>query len=594
MKNKLITIMLVFCLTISYFLAIPQSKADLGDYVIENFESYDEGDTSGSNQYVSWERVQGDDGKIDYHDYYKLGVQSLLFDGTFEGTTSEIVWINLTEDYEYIGKIAINVFIDELYKGGGAPHSYLNYECYTGNGTLVLKYGFKLDASTNKFTAYYWDNSENYNYHDLETYSQDYEKNYWFNVSHIEGNIMNYTVFNYHNNGFEWGQNDSCYTVADWESIKSIRIEMNDENGDTNSGIQCNVDEITISFQGYGYEGNPSVSGVSMEINGNENIDEICYGTTAGFKFTVTGDVGSSACVYVTDPNGNNVFSGCTFNPTTSTGTLSFYKIMNILGEYTVKVVDSYSPLITIVSDSFTVVDCGGMNFTSIYGDFYAEFYQDGSLCYYTTGDNPEICYYFNDIENYTTYNNRYYLDIYRISGLSETLVYSSLVLNNTFDWKHSISSVVLSDAFVYVIRAYNTTDGGFGTYDRNTIIYTSTILEPCMAGDSDGDGVPDAVDIVNDYNFSGLPQLDPFLGAIVGLIVTLMLTLMPIILVAAIESQTKLNINVPPALYALTGSMGVVVSVVFGWFPQWVIFFIVAVGIIMVMLIYYQENKGG
>ena len=90
------------------------------------------------------------------------------------------------------------------------------------------------------------------------------------------------------------------------------------------------------------------------------------------------------------------------------------------------------------------------------------------------------------------------------------------------------------------------------------------------------------------------LPELDSFIGAIVGLILTIVMTMVPLILSAAINTQTKITVNIPPVVYAITGAMGVVVSTVFGWFPSWVIFFIVAVGIIILMVMYYQNSGGG
>jgi len=89
--------------------------------------------------------------------------------------------------------------------------------------------------------------------------------------------------------------------------------------------------------------------------------------------------------------------------------------------------------------------------------------------------------------------------------------------------------------------------------------------------------------------DFDLFPEVSNTLGMIIGLIVTVFMTLSPFILAGSIGG----NIQVPPVLYAVMGSLGVIVSTSFGWFPSYVLFFIIAVGIIVLALMYVMKMKG-
>jgi len=86
------------------------------------------------------------------------------------------------------------------------------------------------------------------------------------------------------------------------------------------------------------------------------------------------------------------------------------------------------------------------------------------------------------------------------------------------------------------------------------------------------------------------LPPIDGVLGAIVGLIITLFCTLSPFILLKGLKAKQN-----PPAItYAISGGTGIVVSVILGFFPFFVLPFILIAGIIILLMQYVVNNKGG
>lgn len=92
---------------------------------------------------------------------------------------------------------------------------------------------------------------------------------------------------------------------------------------------------------------------------------------------------------------------------------------------------------------------------------------------------------------------------------------------------------------------------------------------------------------IINDGTI--LPPLDPVLGAIAGLIITMFCIISPMIILKGLKASQ----NLPAVTYALTGSLGIIISVLLGMFPFWVLPFILIVGIIILLMQYVINNRG-
>jgi hypothetical protein len=84
------------------------------------------------------------------------------------------------------------------------------------------------------------------------------------------------------------------------------------------------------------------------------------------------------------------------------------------------------------------------------------------------------------------------------------------------------------------------------------------------------------------------LPKLDIVLGAIVGLIVTMFCLLSPLLIAKGLRVKS----GIPPEAYSMSGGVGIVVCVLLGWFPIWVLVFILIIAIIMIAIKWIQAHK--
>jgi len=217
------------------------------------------------------------------------------------------------------------------------------------------------------------------------------------------------------------------------------------------------------------------------------------------------------------------------------------------------------------------------------YEDSYAEngtmgwfeFYEWFTDCYHRVGNNPYIIY--NMSGNGSGESKIYRFDIVKVGDTGD-FVYTGLI-TVTADYKtayYRIPDYEFTEKGQYFIEVFNTSDYGLTYGDR---VYTSRNIYVCES--LDGIGVTDDPSL--------FPEVSNTLGMIIGLIVTVFMTLSPFILAGSISG----TIQVPPVLYAVMGALGVIISTSFGWFPSYVLFFIIAVGIIVLALMYVMKMKG-
>ena len=82
-------------------------------------------------------------------------------------------------------------------------------------------------------------------------------------------------------------------------------------------------------------------------------------------------------------------------------------------------------------------------------------------------------------------------------------------------------------------------------------------------------------------------PDISIEFGAIIGTIITVVFLFMPML----ISLSFGKTFNLPPIIYILSGGIGIVFSVIMGFFPIWVPFFFVAIGVIITALLYFQSK---
>lgn len=91
--------------------------------------------------------------------------------------------------------------------------------------------------------------------------------------------------------------------------------------------------------------------------------------------------------------------------------------------------------------------------------------------------------------------------------------------------------------------------------------------------------------DYLQDVPF--LPSLDPWLGGLAGLVITLVCLFLPVTL-----TRDK-NIKIPYPVYAMSGGVGISISIIFGFFELWIPFFIIIIGIIVSVVFHFSKKEG-
>lgn len=84
------------------------------------------------------------------------------------------------------------------------------------------------------------------------------------------------------------------------------------------------------------------------------------------------------------------------------------------------------------------------------------------------------------------------------------------------------------------------------------------------------------------------LPAIAQPLGSIVGLIITIFCLLTPFIIGASIHLRTSIH----PVVYTFTGGLGMAISTILGFFPVWIPLFVVACGIIVLVIFYINGSS--
>lgn len=224
--------------------------------------------------------------------------------------------------------------------------------------------------------------------------------------------------------------------------------------------------------------------------------------------------------------------------------------------------------------------------FDDIFGDGdegkgYIEWLGWNTECYYRMNlrETPSIVFNLSGLGTGNG-STSYYYNIYRVTPTEpHEIVYNDFIEVLNKDYYRDIW--VLNDfefpsSGRYYITVWNTT--GAGAIELDTKIHTSLTITVCPAYSGGGDG-----DVTGIF-----PYLGPLLGAIVGLIFTTFMILVPFIL----QGMFQLD-RVHPVVYMLTGSIGLSISTIFGWFPAWLPFFIIAIGIIIIVFTYlYQKSQ--
>lgn len=199
--------------------------------------------------------------------------------------------------------------------------------------------------------------------------------------------------------------------------------------------------------------------------------------------------------------------------------------------------------------------------YNDTFGDFFIEFYDYDETCEYRVGDYPIIVYQFtNKFFNETP---GYIYRIYDGDGhfyKQDTILFNG---NETHGVINPTSGWTFPSEKSYHIRLFNIDSSG----EPLLTVNVSTSIDVCAK---------DSTITPTDELF---PPLGVALGGIIGLIVCGFLTLSPLIILHGLKSHQ----TIPPVTYALMCSLGIVVSVLLGFFPFWVVPFICIVALVFI-----------
>lgn len=222
------------------------------------------------------------------------------------------------------------------------------------------------------------------------------------------------------------------------------------------------------------------------------------------------------------------------------------------------------------------------------------------------SSDNEYKIYWFLLSDNNRT-SSLEYMHIHSIITLSDTWLkvkYNSLLdtagsdFPQVFSWSHNLIGfdvqLYLSGSSIHVCS--NVLQGDYslimtesGNYIAELRLITSdgyVVLDSASfritTDDRDG--------ISSDGGGMGVfSEIDQPLGSIIGMIISVFTLTMPF----ALAKGLKMHQNIHPVIYALSGSMGIAISVILGLFPKWVPFFLISVGLIIITIVYFTKSKG-
>ena len=216
-------------------------------------------------------------------------------------------------------------------------------------------------------------------------------------------------------------------------------------------------------------------------------------------------------------------------------------------------------------------------------GTGYMEFYRFDESCAYTVGTVPKIIY---NLTGFGTGNGTktviYFIKRTDQSDQDDDIVFYGF-LDVKDDYRRGILDIndidyTFDEKGEYYIICQNTSDEG--TVGQE-FIHRSNNIYVCSGGTDAGDG-----------GGGILPDLGETFGAIMGIIVLAFFILLPLALSTHFSGAGH-TVHVPSIVYVLMGGIGVLINVTLGLFQMWVVYFIIAIGIISLGILYLMGQRG-
>lgn len=571
-KNMKKGLSLFYILFIGFLLInipfINSVKADLGDLMLADWDDVANGTQDGTSILIDFEQ------ETSYTTEYWTVTNSWCWSSSnsffIEQDNNPVRypsgWWNFTDDFDYINGFD---FYAKMNQASGNFHFY-----FKKSGVTVLHFNISTGEDINVYES---DGSWNDVSASIEA-QEDHiafikvrcneTNNLWFRLYNITGVLKS---------------SKSCTSsiADDWDTFDQIYIDC------TSTGVDAQlwIDDFSINTN----EQQIAETDITAVDVGN-GCNDVMQGTVKEYRFNVYGETGGGI-VNIHDSNDDLFFS-----KVITIGQVAFnvyYPETRPTGTYTLTIT-SFLYLITSGSSgfqdncTFEVYSVANTTaYTDEYGDFFIEWYTgeyiDPIDCYWNETSTPAIIYKLND--TFDTEDIGYYtMDIVRNPLHQNTLEYSMKIRESQWDSVKidNLSSYHFAYAGQYQIVLYNMTNAGDGSADaRNEVIYQSLPIEVCY---SRGEVEPEPPDV--------LPDLGEGWGGILGIFVVAFFGLMPLVL-QTMAGHSGMTIKIPLPTYSLFGVLGAITSFYFGFFPLWVLFFILAMSLVLLGFVYLVPRLG-
>lgn len=396
-------------------------------------------------------------------------------------------WWNLTDSYDYIyGFGWEGDFTDTLMND-------IIMHFYDDNDVEVLRLEF--DGSG----INYWGVTLGMTLIDnIGAYPGDQYEIYF---THNQTNLLRCYLYNI-TNDLQTIQDIELYTSNEWDTFSYIRF-TEEEHGQSHTIM---FDDFVINTQTTGLWNRDNYI---TQVTCNSLCQDVFIGSTHTYSFNVEGVGDGQLHLTLYNDSGHVVvMKGLEIG--TNVVTIYYpYEYGN--GTYTWEVEDMYNFFVDPIDDDYYYETCTFevhndvylTNMTDYYGDFFLEWYTDGSNCYYIWMDVPSVVFYVNDSLLDDTAGS-YIGEIYCED--TGNIEYSFFITNRSFD--HPIIRRLGGMRFEfpanYYLRLWNTTANTSFGWSKNEVVYVSESLEVCgghWSDIDDWDGVSEPDEQDNQYN---------------------------------------------------------------------------------------------
>jgi len=234
MKKSIVFAVILMFLTIA---VLPTGESAGVTITLTDWEDWNLGLTSGtaneSGGYFDMEHISG--GQPIVSNGWDSPNKAIFLDVS-DSSTLDACYLKLVSPISYIGFISLHT---KSIESGGMLSKYWNFDFYDSDDDLRL-------SLRHEVGSYIWETKQSDDSWDSFSCSSSYGHEGWINITHISGNVMNYSFFNSDGTLRDYIVTGTC-TTDDWESFSYIKVY--DKAYSTSGTYVLYLDEIIISTE---------------------------------------------------------------------------------------------------------------------------------------------------------------------------------------------------------------------------------------------------------------------------------------------------------------------------------------------------------